>query len=126
MLLIDTLTASDQGAGTVETVLSATSVAANADQTLSPLIHVELMAQAYAAVKGWEIMQAGLDFPIGFLVGVQKFTLHNHARAGEHLTIDVTTAGEFEGFAIVEGTVSCGETAIASGKIKLWVPQEDA
>jgi len=125
MLLIDTLVASAQGAGTVEATLTPSSVAATPDGTLSQLIYVELMAQAYAAVKGWEITQSGMDFPIGYLVGVQKFQVHKKSRVGKLLIINVTTIGEFEGFAIVEGTIFRAGSTVATGKIKLWVPPEE-
>lgn len=126
MLLIDSLTRSGQGEGVVEAHLGTTSAAVDDSGTLSPFIHVELIAQAYAAVKGWEIIQAGLEVPVGYLVGVQKFEVHETAEADDPLKIHVATIGEFEGFAVVQGTVTRNNTPVAGGKIKVWVPEEDA
>lgn len=125
MLLIDTLVSSADGAGQAQTVLNDGSIAAAGDGTVLPLIHVELLAQTYAAVRGWELINAGRDFPIGYLVGVQKFEHRIPAPTGTKLRIDVATAGEFEGFAIVEGTVSSGDIVHATGKIKLWIPEDE-
>lgn len=122
MLLIDTLVSSDEGHGSVEACLPDTCLTADENGTIAPLTLVELIAQTYAAVKGWELTQAGHDFSIGYLVGVQKFTSEKPARVGEQLTVNVETFGEFESFAIVEGTVLQGETVLATGKIKLWIP----
>ncbi len=125
MLLIDTLVASTQGNGRVTTTLPKSCIAAGTAGVISPLIHIELMAQAFAAAKGWEIIETGGEFPIGYLVGVQQFSTLSEAKAGDLLTIEVGTVGEFEGFAIVEGSVKRGDTLIAAGKIKLWVPQDE-
>lgn len=125
MLLIDSLEASENGAGSARTTLPATCLTTGDDGVIDRLTLVELVAQTYAAVVGWEMIRAGHDFPIGYLVGVQKFACAAPARAGETLTVNVETVGEFEGFAIVEGTVLRGETVLATAKIKLWVPPED-
>lgn len=125
MLLIDTLVSSADGSGRAQAIPDASCIAANDDGSLTPLIFVELMAQTYAAVKGWEITHAGKEFPIGYLVGVQKFEAITPGMIEEKLVIDVTTIGEFEGFAVVEGTVSKDRTVLAQGKIKLWVPQKE-
>jgi len=127
MLLVDTLVSVEEGRGTVETRLPQSCLAAEENGTLAPLTLVELIAQAYAAVKGWELAKAGLEFNLGYLVGVQKFSYEQPAKIGELLTVNVETFGEFDSFAIVEGAVLQGETVLATGKIKLWVPpKEDA
>lgn len=125
MLLIDTLEASADGTGSARTTLPPTCLTAGEDGVIDSLTLVELVAQTYAAVVGWEMIQAGHDFPIGYLVGVQKFSSTAPARADEELTVKVETVGEFEGFAIVEGSVLREETILATAKIKLWVPPEE-
>jgi radical SAM protein with 4Fe4S-binding SPASM domain len=122
MLLIDTLVFSEVGSGVAQARLGATSPAVDESGTVSPLIHVELIAQAYAAAKGWEIVSAGRDVPLGYLVGVQKYEVLGTAHTNETLTVRVATAGEFEGFAVVEGSVERDGATIATAKIKLWVP----
>lgn len=124
MLLIDTLTASHDGSGVAESTLPDDCIAADTDGRIDPLAFIELIAQTYAAVKGWEITQAGKEFPIGYLVGVQKFETCNPGFVGELFTVEVETVGEFEGFAVVEGMVRRDETVLAQGKIKLWVPED--
>lgn len=125
MLLVDTLVESESGKGVVLTTLKSDCIATAGDGIISPLIPIELMAQAYAAIKGWEIRNAGKNFPVGYLVGVQKFQNLAQAQSGHQLRIEVKTVGEFEGFAVVDGTVSQGETTVAQGRIKLWVPEDD-
>lgn len=124
MLLIETLSEVTEAGGTIETTLPPECIAADGDGSITPFLFVELMAQSYAAVKGWEIHHAGKTFPIGYLVGVQKFEISGTLKSEQPITIRVETVGEFEGFAVVEGTVSSEDAPLAQGKIKLWVPEE--
>lgn len=126
MLLIDTLVASHDGGGVAQSILPKDCIVADVSGRIDPIAFIELMAQTYAAVKGWEITQAGKEFPIGYLVGVQKFESLSPCFTDEMLTIEVATVGEFEGFAVVEGIVRRNETVLAQGKIKLWVPEDGA
>lgn len=125
MLLLDTLVTAKDGCGTAETTLDETCLTADENGVIAPLTLVELVAQTYAAVKGWDLTESGHDFSIGYLVGVQKFSCDQPARVGELLTINVETYGEFNSFAIIEGTVLQGETVLATAKIKLWIPPEE-
>lgn len=126
MLLIHELVQARGGNGTATTRIGDGHIAVDRSGTLDPLVFVELTAQTYAVVKGWEIMQDGGEFPIGFLVGVQKSDVLGQAHVGDEVAIHVETAGEFEGFAVVEGTVRRGDEILAELKIKLWVPTDDA
>ena len=125
MLLIDTLVSATPGKGQAEVTLPDTCVAADESGELSPLIFVELIAQTNAAVKGWELTQAGDEHGLGFLVGVQKFEVLGTGFVEKPLVIIVESVGEFEGFIVVEGRVSCNDTILAKGKIKLWVSEEE-
>jgi len=124
MLLINELVEAGNGAGKATARLDADAIVAAPSSAVDPLTFVELAAQTYAAVKGWEIIRDGGKFPIGYLVGVQKFEAHAGAMVGDDLTISVETAGEFEGFAVVQGSVHRGDTCLADLKIKLWVPPD--
>ncbi|WP_147821948.1 3-hydroxyacyl-ACP dehydratase [Salidesulfovibrio onnuriiensis] len=124
MLLIRELTEAAEGRGTATARIGRNGIAVDESGGLDPLAFVELTAQTYAAVKGWELMQDGEEFPIGYLVGVQKFESLGTAKAGDELTIHVETVGQFEGFAVVEGAVRREETLLAELKIKLWVPED--
>ena len=124
MLLIDSLIEVDDKGGHATTTLDDDCIGV-ASGIVDPLIGVELMAQAFAAVKGWENLIAGEEFPNGFLVGVRKYEPLAPIPAHKQLNIHVTIVGEFENFAVVTGTVSCEGQQLATGKIKLWVPEED-
>ncbi len=83
---------------------------------------VELLAQAYAAVHGYEDQLSGAAVQEGFLVGVRGLRLEGAARAGDRLLIAIRTVASLEGFAVAEGEVRRGAEVLARGNLKLWLP----
>ncbi|CCO23429.1 3-hydroxylacyl-ACP dehydratase [Maridesulfovibrio hydrothermalis] len=130
MLLIDTVTSAEDGAGTVTTRLPANSISRTADGRIFAPFYIELVAQAYAAICGYSFLSRDIPVPEGYLVGVQKFEIHQNPPADcpfeSQLIISVQTLGSFDGFAVVEGVVSCDSKVIAEGKIKVFVPEDAA
>lgn len=121
MLLIDTVLTAAEGAGTAVARPDEKSIARGPDGKIMTPFHVEFIAQTYAAVCGCDFITRGLPVPEGFLVGVQKFEIHpqQDEYSDQELLISVQTLGEFNGFAVVEGTVSCEGRVLAEGRIKL-------
>ena len=126
MRLVDTLRSYAQGAGTVEACLPADSIVAGPRGELDEVAFVELIAQGYATVKGYEDLLLGKPIQQGLLVGVRKLHLTGTAVAGERLLIGINTIGIFEGFSVVEGNVTANGNIIAAGTIKLWLVNDGA
>ena len=91
------------------------------DGTLEPVVFVELIAQSYAAIKGYEDTLNGVSVREGFLVGGRRVKLLSKAHVGDRLTIDIETSGHLEGFCVVDGVVRRDEEILAEGSIKLWI-----
>jgi 3-hydroxyacyl-[acyl-carrier-protein] dehydratase len=121
MRLIDTLVSYENGAGVIETTPAADSLLVDADGVLDGAALVEILAQGYAAIKGYEDLLQGNEISEGYLVGVRKLQLTGRARAGERLLVRIRTVGSFERFAIAEGEIERAGETLASGTIKLWV-----
>jgi predicted hotdog family 3-hydroxylacyl-ACP dehydratase len=121
MRLVERLLSYADGAGEVEAILGADSILVNADGTLDAVALVELLAQGYAVVKGYDDRLQGKAVSEGYLVGVRKMRVSGCARAGERLSIRIRTVGSFEGFAVVEGEIENASEIIASGTLKLWI-----
>ena len=108
------------------------SSAGNGPGLLDEAVFVELIAQAYAAAAGYREMSGELSEEIfegsgpkgGYLVGVSEFKVYNSCSAGQKMTIDVRTTGEFADFKIARGEVFNGAELLASGNVTLWVPNE--
>lgn len=120
MRLIDRLVAHGEGAGTVEVRVPEDSILAAPDGSLDGLAMVEMMAQSYAAVKGYSDRIEGHPVRRGLLVGMNRVRVLEEPSVGDLLRIEVETAGSFDRFVIAEGKVWRGETPLAEASIKLW------
>jgi predicted hotdog family 3-hydroxylacyl-ACP dehydratase len=121
MRLVETLldvTAED--AGIVEARIDDDCLLLQEDKTLLPVSMVELIAQAYAAVKGYSDQTAGLPCRKGFLVGIQKSEFRKPAEKGDRLRIIVETTAVFNNFSVITGRVLRGEEVLGSASIKVF------
>jgi predicted hotdog family 3-hydroxylacyl-ACP dehydratase len=121
MRLVDTLLSCEDGSGEVEACLPAHSLLAGRDGGIDETALIELIAQGYAAVKGYNDLVRGIPPGKGFLVGMRKLRITGKARAGDRLRISIRTVGVFGNFAVVEGAVVRGGETLASGTLKLWL-----
>ncbi len=121
MRLVDTLISYGDAAGVVEARPAADCILVDADGALDEAAFVELLAQGYAVIKGYDDKLQGKDVSEGYLVGVRKLRVTGRARAGERLLVRIRTVGTFEGFAVAEGKIERAAETIASGSIKLWI-----
>jgi len=121
MRLVDTLISYGDAGGVVEANPAADCILVDAAGFLEEAALVELLAQGYAVIKGYDDTLQGRQISEGYLVGVRKLRITGWARAGDRLLIRIRTVGSFEGFAVAEGEVERDMEIIASGSIKLWI-----
>ena len=81
-----------------------------------------LLAQSFAAVKGYQDLLRGKEVKKGFLVAAKTVRVNATASAGDVLRVSVTTTGEFGDFTIADGVVANGPKVLASGNITVWIP----
>ena len=124
MRLVETLISCGEAAGLIEARNCPDGVLADSDGALDEVALVELLAQGYAVIKGYDDLSQGREVSKGYLVGVRKLRITGRARAGERLLVHIRTVGSFEGFAVAEGEVERAGEIIASGTIKLWIAAE--
>jgi predicted hotdog family 3-hydroxylacyl-ACP dehydratase len=84
---------------------------------------IELMAQAYAALKGYQDLANDRAPRRGFLVGLRDFHVMGRALEGDRLRIKVETIGSTGGFAMAAGEVRHEGVMVAEGTIKVWIPE---
>jgi predicted hotdog family 3-hydroxylacyl-ACP dehydratase len=121
MRLVDTLIYYKDAGGLVETTIADDCILVNTDGSLDEAAFVELLAQGYAVVKGYDDTEQGKQISEGYLVGARKLRITGRAYAGDKLQVRIRTVGCFEGFAVAEGEIVRAEQIIASGSIKLWI-----
>ena len=122
MILVDQLIDYSPGQGRVTASISSNDLFVSDDGQLESVALIELVAQAYAAIKGYDDAVNRRPVQRGFLVGGRSFNIHRRARSGEQLIIDIDTAAQLDGFAVIDGVITCGDEVIAEGSVKLWLP----
>lgn len=89
---------------------------------LDPAGYIELAAQTAGAMQGYDQRTQGLEPKFGMLVGTQNFTILDYAYEGERLLIDVTIIAELGELTVMDAVIRRGETVLAHGQIKVYVP----
>ena len=126
MRLVDTLVSAKDGCAVVESVLPRSTMMADAEGKIDEVAFMELIAQSYAAFKGYTDRMDGKPPGDGFLVGVRNLEVTGTAYAGDRLLTSIRTVASLGGFAVVEGAVTRGDETLASGTLKLWLVDPDA
>ena len=121
MRLVDRLLEVDGKNGIVDAVIDCHCPLVSAAGLLEDAALTELLAQAYAAVKGYIDLIEEKPVRQGFLVGIKKIVRLKSAMVGDCLRIDIRTVAELGDFAVAEGDIWRHDEMIARGEIKVWI-----
>jgi predicted hotdog family 3-hydroxylacyl-ACP dehydratase len=121
MRLVDRLLEIDGKNGLVEALVSPECPLVATDDKLESIALIELIAQSYAALKGYLDRLSGAPVRQGFLVGVKKLRCLETVRVGQRLRIEIRTLAELDSFAVAEGKIWHDEKIVACGEIKVWI-----
>lgn len=122
MILVDQLVEVDSGQGRVSATIAEGDLFVSQQGVLEPVALIELVAQSYAAIKGYGDLLSQRPVQRGFLVGSRTFKVVRCPRVGESLMIDITTCAELDSFSVIDGVIRVGDEVIAEGSVKLWLP----
>ena len=92
------------------------------DGFLEEVVLIEMLAQAYACVRGYEDLKAGRPIGPGFLVGIRRWHRQTKATTKDKLIIEIATTAVIGDFFLAEGKVFTSENLVAGGELKLWAP----
>jgi predicted hotdog family 3-hydroxylacyl-ACP dehydratase len=120
--MIDRLIEYKDESGVVDALLRSDNLLVGEDGILDRTAHMELIAQAYAAFKGYRDLLHEVPVKKGFLVVMKHMECKSDAFLGDLLRIRVSTISEVGDFAIAEGTITRGDEVLASGGLTLWIP----
>lgn len=126
MLLIDRLVVRDRAGNfsVAEATVPEDGIFLGPGRGVMPEYFIELVAQAMAAVNGYDTLVDGETSGRGFLVGVEDFTWSGPARPGDRLRVEMTKIFEFGPVTVMAGKVLNEAGAVlASGEIKAWEEQ---
>ena len=124
MRLVDTLLSREGDSGTTESRPGADSPFADASGALDETALVELIAQSFAALRGYDSLAAGRPAPGGLLVAVRDFRVTGRAAAGDRLRTSVRLVAAFDRFAVVHGLVTRDGVPVASGTLTVRLADE--
>jgi predicted hotdog family 3-hydroxylacyl-ACP dehydratase len=122
MLVIDRLIESD-GTSAVTEACFKTNCPFMIDSSgkIERLILIELIAQSYAASKGYEDLSCGKEPPKGYLVGISKAVFYGDVFAEQNLLINIRTKDSFDDFFITAGEVFQQEKLILEASLTIWI-----
>lgn len=123
-LLVDRLIEFSGVSGVVESYISMDNLFVTEDGHLKEIAMVEILAQSAAAVKGYSDLQQGKEISMGFLVDIRGFNFMKRCNKGDTIQTRIEIAKSFSGFSLINGSLVCSGNEIASGSIKLCVPDD--
>lgn len=110
--------------GVVESVVGPDNIFLKEDGALPSLILVELIAQASAAVKGYDDLIQGKEIKKGFLVDIRDIRFMGECLQGDTLRVRIEIIRTISGFSVIHGEVNRKGHILAEGTLKLWVPED--
>ena len=126
MRLIDCLNAFDGKSGSASACFPADSpFVIDQKGTIERFVLLELIAQTYAALKGYEDLVDGIDFSQGYLVGISNAVYYSDAYAKQDLLIKVGSEEAFDKFHLATGEVWHDETLLMKAILKIWISSEN-
>jgi 3-hydroxyacyl-[acyl-carrier-protein] dehydratase len=120
--MIDRLIEYKDESGVIEALIRSGNLLLGEGGVLDRTAYIELIAQAYAAFKGYRDLLHKTPIKKGFLVIVKRMEFKGEAFLGDLIQINVSTVSEVGDFAVAEGTVTRNGDIIASGSLTLWIP----
>jgi len=127
MRLIDRLQTSDGKSGSSSARFPADSpFVIDQNGTIERLAVLELVAQTYAAAKGYEDLSDGKDVAQGYLVGISKAVFHGDACAEQDLLTCVRTEETFDSFYLAAGEVWHHDRRLLEATLKIWINSENS
>jgi len=87
---------------------------------LDEAMYMELIAQAAAALNGFEALSQNSQGFQGFLLGARKLRVFKKACVGDRLGISLFKYAKYGDFGIVKAQVTANCELLAEGEVKIW------
>ena len=126
MLLLDALESFSAQAARAVLEVRADNPFLRPDGFLERAAFAEMLAQCFAAGFGACLRAAGQRAPgWGYLAALREVVVQGDARLGQRLAVTACLTARLGNIAVVTGEVWCGEKLLASGQIKVFLPEEE-
>ncbi|MBN2427423.1 MAG: hypothetical protein JXK94_03705 [Deltaproteobacteria bacterium] len=121
MRLVDQVFEVEDGKGVIKALVRSDCFLVDEAGRLEDSALIELLAQSFAALKGYRDRRDGKPVRQGFLVGIKNFARLKSVQAGDLLRIEICTIAELNDFAVADGKIWCDSELFAHGEIKVWI-----
>lgn len=98
---------------------------ADAQGRLPGEVLLEMMAQSFAALRGYRALATEGPVGKGYLVAVRGFRTLDSARSADRLEIHVSETGSVDAFHMADVKILRQGRPIAEGSIRVWTPGPD-
>ena len=122
MLLLDRLLSCTATEGVAEALVTPGNLFRLPDDRIHAAALFELMAQAYAAVQGFQNTLAGKPVSIGYLAGITRAAVLDVARVGDRLLVTVRQTALVPPFVRAEARIERNGETLAEGELTLFIP----
>ena len=120
MVFIDTLEKVGERTAMAATTVKEDWLFVDKDGYLDAAAYLELIAQAAAALNGFEELNKKSEGFQGFLLGARKLKIFKKARAGDRIEIALFIYASYGDFGIVKAQVIANCELLAEGEVKIW------
>jgi len=119
--LIEQILAVDGRSGRAEARIRKNPLFAAPGGRLDAAAHLELIAQTFAAVKGWRERTLGIPPQTGYLVGADGLLVRGAPQIGDLVTVTMEETERIGSLVVVQGRSYRGDRLLARGSLKLWM-----
>jgi 3-hydroxymyristoyl/3-hydroxydecanoyl-(acyl carrier protein) dehydratase len=120
MLLVRQILERNKNTGLVDAIIPDNSIFFDPEFGILPELYVEIIAQAMAAISGWDALVGNTPTVKGLLVGLSDIKFIGKINPGELLLIELEKKLEFGGVTIMEGVLRSESGIILQGDVKVW------
>ncbi len=122
MLLIDKICAVGERTGQISARVEKNNPFVKENGFLDETAYAEIVAQALAALEGFNMTPGERSRHSGVLLSIKNFSITGEARAGDTLQIELEKLGKFGDFGAAFGTVLKNGEKIAGGDLTFYNP----
>ena len=120
MVFIETLEKVGERSALVATTIKKDWLFVDKEGYLDEAAYLELIAQAAAALNGFEQANQNAGEFQGFLLGARKLKIFKKARIGDRLEIALFKYAKYGEFGIVKAEITANCELLAEGEVKIW------
>ena len=120
MLLIKQLLERKNNYGLIDAYIDRDCFFIDDEFTILPELYIETIAQATAAIGGWDALIESRPPIKGFLVGLNDIEFKGKLKIEEAFTVELSKDFEFGEVTIMKGTVRNKDGIVLQGEIKIW------